>query len=95
MAFLKRELKTWAYFNLRLLYSKTDPGVMWALERIQFKLLRDVCKLTAIISEKMMEKAGCRAPLAMAHTVPTTKYGHSVLFNFKTFRKDTGGTFSS
>lgn len=43
----------------------------------------------------MIENAGCKAPLIIAHTVPATKYGHSVLFNFIIFRNEAGGNSSS
>lgn len=43
----------------------------------------------------MTENAGCKAPLTIAQKVPATKYGHSFLFNFISFRNETGGNSSS
>lgn len=47
-----------------------------------------------MILEKMTANAGCTPPLMVAHKTPTTMYGHSGLFSFKTFRKEMSGTFS-
>lgn len=43
----------------------------------------------------MTANAGCKPPLIIAHKTPATKYGHSVLFNFKIFINEAGGSSSA
>lgn len=49
---------------------------------------------TAMILEKMTANAGCMPPFMVAHKTPTTIYGHSGLFSFRTVRKEMFGAFS-